>query len=108
MCERISRTHLGNRAPRAGRRDNCGFPPDLAQGGGTLSRLPRVGQQVMNAADHYVLIEFCCPICLRSIRSPDTDRIPRCERCLIRMEPDSDEPPRRSPTRPVMAGRDRE
>jgi hypothetical protein len=103
MCERISRTHFKKVL-------------EIALQGGTAGQLadfrqiwPReVGQQVMNAADHYVLIEFCCPICLRSIRAPDTYRIPRCERCLIRMEPDSDEPPRRSPTRPVMAGRDRE
>ena len=48
-------------------------------------------------------IEFCCDSCLRSIRSLDTEPIPRCARCGIRMTPDSDEPARRPVLHRVMA-----
>jgi|KBSSwiStaDraftv2_1062776.scaffolds.fasta_scaffold704338_2 hypothetical protein len=43
---------------------------------------------MIDADSHSRMIEFCCPVCLRSARGPDTARRPRCPSCGIRMEPD--------------------
>jgi hypothetical protein len=45
---------------------------------------------------HARRIEFVCAVCLHSAYALDIDPRPRCPRCLIRMTPDSDEPPRRA------------
>ena len=42
-------------------------------------------------------LEFVCATCLRSAYALDTDPIPRCPRCGIRMTADSDEPMTRGP-----------
>jgi len=59
----------------------------------------------MNAADHHVRVEYCCPRCLASAYVADDDPRPRCRRCLVVMEPDSDEPPARKPLRASLVGR---
>jgi ribosomal protein S27AE len=61
-----------------------------------------LGQTPMDAADHHVRVEYCCPRCLASTYVADDAPRPHCRRCLVVMEPDSDEPPARK--RPTVAG----
>ena len=61
----------------------------------------------MNALDDGRKIEFVCAICLHAVYALDTDPIPRCPRCLIRMLPDSDEPRTRPPQAVIGRARGR-
>jgi hypothetical protein len=50
-------------------------------------------------------LEFVCAVCLASAMGRDDDPIPKCERCGIRMTPDSDEPLTRYKRSPVTPQR---